>query len=220
MEPDEKINPDHSVLSLAMGMAEEIGARLKKLKLLDFPSKSSTWILDQLIFNTEEIKESLYKWGISDHQINFKKYDDIYNFTLDPCATHENAKCDKYFTITDDGLSKSWEGERVFLNQPYNKPEQPCKAATLCKKKKCLDRGYHIDKYIPGQIDWVEKAFRESLNLNTIVVGLLPVRTDTALFHDYIYEKARIDFIQGRVKFVGGKSAAPFPSMIVVWGIE
>ncbi len=44
-----------------------------------------------------------------------------FNFTLDPCATHENHKCKKYFTKEDDGLSKSWDGERVFMNPPYGR---------------------------------------------------------------------------------------------------
>ena len=44
-----------------------------------------------------------------------------FNFTLDPCATKENAKCKKFFTEEDDGLSKSWNGESVFMNPPYGK---------------------------------------------------------------------------------------------------
>ena len=36
-----------------------------------------------------------------------------FGFTLDPCATAANAKCAKYFTEADDGLTQSWAGERV-----------------------------------------------------------------------------------------------------------
>lgn len=49
-----------------------------------------------------------------------------------------------------------------------------------------------------------------------VVVMLLPARTDTRWFHEYIYNKAETRFIKGRLKF-GGKNAAPFPSMIVVF---
>lgn len=45
----------------------------------------------------------------------FDKLDNKYRFTLDPCATEHNHKCDRYFTKDIDGLKQSWEGERVFL---------------------------------------------------------------------------------------------------------
>lgn len=48
-------------------------------------------------------------------------------------------------------------------------------------------------------------------------VMLLPARTDTKWFHEYIYKKAEIRFIKGRLKFGGAKNPAPFPSMIVVF---
>ena len=62
---------------------------------------------------------------------------------------------------------------------------------------------------------WVEKAARAK----ALVVMLLPARTDTRWFHDFIYGKgAEIRFIKGRLKFGGGKTAnAPFPSMLVVF---
>ena len=46
---------------------------------------------------------------------------------------------------------------------------------------------------------------------------LLPARTDTKAFHEYIYGKAEIRFIRGRLKFGGSKNSAPFPSMVVVY---
>lgn len=49
----------------------------------------------------------------------FDELNDEFNFTLDPCATDENAKCSKYFTIENDGLSKDWSNEVVFMNPPY-----------------------------------------------------------------------------------------------------
>lgn len=53
-----------------------------------------------------------------------KLFDELnaeFHFTLDPCATKENAKCEKFYTKEDDGLSMSWEGERVFMNPPYGR---------------------------------------------------------------------------------------------------
>jgi phage N-6-adenine-methyltransferase len=118
-------------------------------------------------------------------QFLFDKLDAEFRFTLDPCATAKNTKCEKFFTIEEDGLSKSWEGERVFCNPPYGR--------------------------VIG--NWIRKCVDEDTE---ICVALLPSRTDTRWFHDYIYHKAEIRFIDGRLKF-DGKNRAPFPSMIVVF---
>ena len=74
---------------------------------------------------------------------------------------------------------------------------------------------------------WTKKCYEESRKPNTTVVMLIPARTDRASFHDYIYGKAEIRFIRGRLAFeVGGKSVvdgngkpmnAPFPSMVVIF---
>lgn len=63
---------------------------------------------------------------------------------------------------------------------------------------------------------WVEKC----ANHDGIAVMLLPARTDTRWFHDYIYGKAEIRFIKGRLKFGGATNSAPFPSMVVVFRKE
>lgn len=51
----------------------------------------------------------------------FDQLNDEFKFTLDPCCLQGNAKCEKFFTKQDDGLSQSWDGERVFMNPPYGK---------------------------------------------------------------------------------------------------
>lgn len=113
-----------------------------------------------------------------------------FHFDLDPCATPENAKCERYFTVETDGLKKNWGGARVFCNPPY---------------------GREIGK-------WVKKCWEESRKPDTLVVMLIPARTDTAFFHDYIYGKAReIRFIRGRLHFNESPQGAPFPSMVVVF---
>lgn len=119
----------------------------------------------------------------------FYQLDDEFKFTLDPCATEINHKCKKYFTEEIDGLSQDWSGDRVFMNPPYGK---------------------EIGK-------WIKKAYQESLK-GALVVCLIPSRTDTSYWHDYIQDIAEVRFIRGRLKFGGCKSSAPFPSAIVVFG--
>ena len=110
-------------------------------------------------------------------------------FSLDACASVSNAKCNKFYTKEQDGLKHSWAGEVVFCNPPY---------------------GRDIGK-------WVRKGYEESLN-GALVVMLLPARTDTRWFHEYIYHKAKeIRFIKGRLKFGNSANSAPFPSMVVVY---
>lgn len=119
----------------------------------------------------------------------FDRLNREFDFTLDACADANNHKCDLYFTEEDDGLRQSWKGHRVFCNPPYGKTVK----------------------------DWVEKAYNESRDKNTMVVMLLHARTDTRWFHDFVYGKAEIRFVRGRLKFGGQKQPAPFPSMVVVY---
>jgi len=122
----------------------------------------------------------------------FDELDEIFHFTLDPCATPENAKCELFYTKEDDGLRQNWGGHRVFMNPPY---------------------GREITR-------WVRKAYLESRKPNTVVVCLLPARTDTKWFHNYC-TRGEVWFIKGRLKFGGARNSAPFPSMIVIfWDVE
>ena len=123
-----------------------------------------------------------------------------FHFTLDPCCQEYNHKCDKYYTPKQDGLSQSWAGETVFCNPPY---------------------GRAIGT-------WVKKCYEESQKGATVVM-LIPSRTDTSWFHDYIFGKAEIRFVRGRLRFINRTlpswrddgafdiSPAPFPSMVVVF---
>jgi len=136
-----------------------------------FSSKSDNWETPQTFYN---------------------KLNSQFNFTLDPCATAHNTKCDKFYTPEEDGLSKSWANERVFVNPPY------------------------------GNIsEWVEKAYAESQK-GALVVLLIPSRTDTKYWHDFIMPAAsKIYFVKGRLKFENGEdkpNSAPFPSAVVVFG--
>lgn len=118
----------------------------------------------------------------------FEELNEEFHFTLDPCANSENHKCDKWFNKEQNGLSADWGGDVVFCNPPYSEIEK-----------------------------WVAKAFYESRKDNTVVVLLIPARTDTKYFHNYILHRSEIRFVKGRLKFGNQKNAAPFPSMVVVF---
>lgn len=113
-----------------------------------------------------------------------------FRFTLDPCCYPETALCKKYYTEKENGLKQDWQGEIVFCNPPY---------------------GREIG-------EWVKKCFIESKKPNTVVVLLIPSRTDTKYFHEYIYKRVKeIRFIRGRLKFGNSKNAAPFPSAVIIF---
>jgi site-specific DNA-methyltransferase (adenine-specific) len=88
-----------------------------------------------------------------------------------------------------DGLLRSW-GSSTFINPPYGR--------------------------VIG--DWVKKGFEEAQSGKTVVM-LLPARTDTRWFHDYVLKAKEIRWIKGRLKFGEAVNSAPFPSMIVVFKI-
>lgn len=112
-----------------------------------------------------------------------------YQFTLDVCATPENAKCKRFFTKEDNGLVQTWNPfDRVFCNPPYGR-----------------DIGH-----------WVAKC--AYFGRTGLAVMLLPARTDTRWWHDYVVPFGRVEFLRGRLKFNGHKNSAPFPSAVVVFG--
>lgn len=120
----------------------------------------------------------------------FDRLNAEFDFTLDPCADEANHKCDHYYTEEQDGLAQDWSAERVFVNPPY---------------------GRDISK-------WVRKCFTEVYCGGCpCAVLLVPARTDTKWFHDYIYHKAEVRFVKGRLRFGGSGENAPFPSVVVVY---
>lgn len=291
-----------------------------------------------------------------------KVFDELnaeFKFTLDPCATKDNAKCDFFYTKEDDGLAQIWDGERVFMNPPYGNdrplfPLESLKIAHSLVRLLSKESGHRedslafsesrgvtshviygknglfsfddkigqnllendrnvssvynplpsntfiqlsrlltdhftdsevaskefnrrfmdhlnlqvepvivaalsglafssrfslMDAYtafsvndpsepgqssfihdfivplvggyikwcrtaIPGIGKWVQKAAQGGAQ---IVVCLLPARTDTRWWHDYIQDKAEVRFIKGRLKFGDSKNSAPFPSCIVIF---
>lgn len=117
----------------------------------------------------------------------FQELDLEFGFTLDPCCTHENAKVAKHYTKEDDGLSKDWSGEVVFMNPPYGREIKA----------------------------WMRKAYESSLGGATVVC-LVPARTDTAWWHDYAM-RGECRFLRGRLTFGGAPAPAPFPNAVVVF---
>ena len=117
----------------------------------------------------------------------FDEWDARFNFTLDACASPNNAKVSKFFTAEDDGLTQDWGRHRVWCNPPYSE--------------------IHA---------WVGKALAAAKGGATVVM-LLPVSTSTTWFHDVVLRHGQITFLRGRVRFEGQASTAPFSSMVVVF---
>ena len=139
------------------------------------------------------MSDALFSTGKDDWETPqnlFEELDAEFHFTLDACADQHNAKHPHFYCERANGLLQDWGGETVWCNPPYSSGKQN---------------------------DWVRKCYEEGQKPDTTVVLLIPARTDTARFHDYIWGKAEIRFIRGRLKFVGAENSAPFPSMICIY---
>ncbi|CAK1244316.1 MULTISPECIES: DNA N-6-adenine-methyltransferase [Fructobacillus] len=123
----------------------------------------------------------------------FEKLNKKFKFDLDACANDSNHKLSNYYSVGNSCLEHDWQGN-VFMNPPYGR-----------------------DMY-----SFIKKAYEEHLrDKNRFIVMLIPSRTDTKYWHEFIQDKAVVKFIRGRLKFeVSGqpKDAAPFPSCLVVYG--
>lgn len=137
-----------------------------------FSSKSDDWATPQHIFD-----ELNARW----------------RFTLDVCASKDNAKCPRFFTVEQDGLKQNWEGV-CWMNPPY---------------------GHEISA-------WVAKA-HAAADAGATVVCLLPARTDTVWWHEHVdpirrkEARGELELVRGRLKFGDAKNSAPFPSAVVVF---
>ena len=70
---------------------------------------------------------------------------------------------------------------------------------------------------VEGIEAWIKKAYEESQDSNTKVVMLIPARTDTRYWHDYVMKAELVYFVKGRLKFGDSSNSAPFPSAVVVF---
>lgn len=149
---------------------------------------------------TEETRKALHSskkddWGTPIDFFN--KLDKQYNFTVDLCASHENALLPRYVDDVEsgvvidkewgDGLPIEWNKEVFFCNPPYGK-----------KLKEVLS-------FIPDSASGV---------------FLLPARPDTKWFFDLSKKSDWVFFLKGRIKFFGAENPAPFPSVLVGMNVE
>ncbi len=149
---------------------------------------------DKKSFYTHAGNTSTYNGWETPKEILQKLYEIFGTFDLDPCSPTHNSRtapvrAKTYFTVQDNGLNLPWFGT-VYMNPPYGRAIK----------------------------EWIMKAYNEVFNQNAnTVVGLIPARTDTSYWHDYIMDKAHVHFLRGRLSFCYS-TPAPFPSAIVVWG--
>jgi phage N-6-adenine-methyltransferase len=124
----------------------------------------------------------------------YAELDAEFHFELDAAASDENHLAPCYYTEDSGGggLDRKWYVS-TFCNPPYG-------------------RG------VTGR--WVEKASREVREGRCpVAVLLLPSRTDTAWWHDYIWGQPGVEvrFVRGRLKFGGAEHGAAFPSVVVIF---
>jgi len=147
------------------------------------------------------------KWDWGTPWSFFRKIDDIFHFTLDVCASDWNAKCERYFTEEDDGLTQPWGTpgnlEMCFMNPPYGKEYRKATGKDIW--------------------DWMKRAYYEWRRGRARVVCLIPARTDTIkTWHRYAFKAPYILFIEGRIHHDAGpavqkKSGGTFPSALVIY---
>jgi site-specific DNA-methyltransferase (adenine-specific) len=118
----------------------------------------------------------------------FNKLNEEFDFQLDVCATEQNTKCSNFFTKEMNGLCQEWQGV-CWCNPPYGRQIK----------------------------DWIKKSYETAKQNKGTVVCLIPARTDTNWWHEYVMKATEIRFIKGRLKFNNHKNSAPFPSALVVF---
>jgi site-specific DNA-methyltransferase (adenine-specific) len=122
----------------------------------------------------------------------FDALDKEFNFTLDPCAFPDSAKCNKFFTPEVNGLNQDWSNDTFFMNPPYGRGQ---------------------DVY-----SWVKKAYESSLAGGTGVC-LLPLSGDTKWFHEFVMKATEIRFVSDRIWFElnGVAARANHASVVVIF---
>lgn len=125
----------------------------------------------------------------------FKKLDDEFHFTLDVCAKNaEIAKCHRFFTPEQNGLTQDWSNETCWMNPPYSKTAL-----------------------------WMKKA-TEEIEKGALIVALTNAKTEVKWFHEYAYKheirfiKGRLKFVNfNNIQYKTPNATAPFGSMITIF---
>lgn len=124
-----------------------------------------------------QTRKLMFSSGSSEYETPewlFDRLDSIFSFDLDPCASDLSHMVKHYFTKEQDGLNRDWGKSSVFINPPYS----DCSA-------------------------WVKAAHDHHLETRSDAAVLIPARTDTRYWHNYIWKGANfVLFIKGRLKFV------------------
>ena len=144
-----------------------------------------------MIVNTQLAKsagcQNKDKWATP--QKLFDQLNDRYGFTLDPCCEIHTAKCTKFYTEEQNGLTKDWSGEVVFCNPPYSRDRIKI---------------------------WMKKCAEEAAK-GVKIVALIPVSSSSKWWHEFVWNNARIEFLKGRIRFDGAPHTAPFSSCLAIW---
>lgn len=116
---------------------------------------------------------------------------------LDPCTTEDNpVGAERFYTVSDDGLSQPWDAETIFVNPPYSKAREP----------------------------WVDRCIRAA-EKGAKVILLIPAATDTRIFQKAVSTSTAVVFVKGRVKFGvlrpnRRQVAASHPSALIGWNVD
>jgi len=166
----------------------------EKINIKTAPQKTDNKSLSDVEAKVMQKRRHVKQTWFNANSIEYETPDGIFEplalefgITLDVAATSKNAKCKKYFTMEDDGLKQEWTGV-CWMNPPFGK---------VMKK-------------------WVIKAYEEYKRGNTIIC-LLPARTNTNWWHDYVIPNAEVRFIRGEVKFKGFERGLWMPMAIVIF---
>lgn len=145
------------------------------------------------LFDADKVSKSLESVVWGTPKEIFNPIDKEFGFTLDVCAIEANSKCSKFFSPEQNGLNQSWSNEVCWCNPPYGKEV----------------------------VRWCKKALSESYNGATTVL-LIPCKTNTNWWHDYVIPYAEVRFIRGRIAFLypdgtQSKQQLPWPLAFVIY---
>ena len=160
-------------------------------------------------FRSQNHPQQTGKRGAIDHVDDRETHPEVFDplnarfhLTLDAAAAPHNAKCARYFTLNENGLTQSWAGERVWCNPPYSDIRP-----------------------------WVQKAWDEWPEPELIVMLLPANRAEQAWWQDLVEphrdradSPLRVEFLRGRMRFIRPNAVIdprgdrpPFGCCLLIW---